>query len=106
MTIQTYFNPGCALSIYKPEMENKIINFLNQNYKETAMHKICCRHEPQLEKRSLIINVCAVASQKPVTLNINHIFKQLILDYFDLHVEIIVDYLKDEKFSDSDTKLF
>jgi len=39
-------------------------------------------------------------------LNINHIFKQLILDYFDLHVEIIEDYLKDEKFSNSDTKLF
>jgi len=59
MTFQTYFNPGCALSIYKPEMENKVIGFLNQNYKETAMHKICCRHEPQLEKGSLIINVCA-----------------------------------------------
>ena len=57
--MKTYFNPGCALSIYKPEMENKIISFLNQNYKETAMHKICCRHDPQLEKGSLIINVCA-----------------------------------------------
>ena len=59
MTRQTYFNPGCALGIYKPEMENRILSFLNQNYKETAMHKICCRHEPQLEKGSLIINVCA-----------------------------------------------
>jgi hypothetical protein len=47
----------CHLGFVK--MENKIISFLNQNYKETAMHKICCRHEPQLEKRSLIINVCA-----------------------------------------------
>lgn len=59
MPSQTHFNPGCALSIYKPEMENKILNFLNRNYKETAIHKICCRHEPQLGKGSLIINVCA-----------------------------------------------
>lgn len=59
MTIQTYFNPGCALSIYKPKMEHKILRFLNQSYKETTMHNTCCRHEPQLEKGSLIINVCA-----------------------------------------------
>lgn len=59
MTRQAYFNPGCALSIYKPEMENLILSFLNQNYKETTIHKICCRHEPQLKKGSLIINVCA-----------------------------------------------
>ena len=59
MPTQTYFNPGCALNIYKSEMENKILSFLNRNYKETEMHKICCRHDPQLEKGSLIINVCA-----------------------------------------------
>ena len=59
MKIKTFFNPGCALSIYKREMENRIINFLNQNYQKTALHKICCRHEPQVEKGSLIINVCA-----------------------------------------------
>jgi len=54
-----YFNPGCALSIYKPEMENKILKFLNENYKEVKLHKICCHHDPQLEAGSLIINVCA-----------------------------------------------
>ncbi len=56
---KTYLNPGCALSIYKPEMENKILIFLNQNYGEVELHKICCRHNPQLESGSLIINVCA-----------------------------------------------
>ncbi|HSQ89917.1 (Fe-S)-binding protein [Romboutsia sp.] len=56
---KTYFNPGCALSIYKPEMENKILKFLNENYGEVALHKICCQHDPQLEAGSLIINVCA-----------------------------------------------
>ena len=56
---KTYFNPGCALSVYKPEMENKILKFLNENYGEVALHKICCHHDPQLEAGSLIINVCA-----------------------------------------------
>lgn len=55
---RTYFNPGCALSIYKPEMENKILRFLNENYGEVSLHKICCKHDPQLEDGSLIINVC------------------------------------------------
>ena len=56
---KTYFNPGCALSIYKPKMENKILKFLNEYYGEVALHKICCRHDPLLEANSLIINVCA-----------------------------------------------
>jgi Fe-S oxidoreductase len=56
---KTYFNPGCALSIYKPEMENRILNFLNTYYGEVSLHKICCHHDPQLDAGSLIINVCA-----------------------------------------------
>ncbi len=56
---KTYFNPGCALSVYKPEMETKILKFLNENYGEVALHQICCQHDPQLEAGSLIINVCA-----------------------------------------------
>ncbi len=55
----TYFNPGCALSMYKPDYENRILEFLNTHYTETALHKICCRHDPQLPEGSLIINVCA-----------------------------------------------
>lgn len=57
--MKTYFNPGCALSIYKPEFENRILEFLNRNFKETALHKICCRHDPQVERGSMIVNVCA-----------------------------------------------
>ncbi|WP_411678852.1 (Fe-S)-binding protein [Clostridium thailandense] len=56
---KVYFNPGCGLSIYKPEIENKILKFLNENYGEVTLHKICCHHDPQLEAGSLIINVCA-----------------------------------------------
>lgn len=57
--MKTYFNPGCALNLYKPEVEDTFLEFLNQHCKTTVMHKICCRHEPQIEKGSLIINVCA-----------------------------------------------
>lgn len=56
---KTYFNPGCALSIYKPGMENKILKFLNESYGDVELHKMCCQHNPQLESGSLIINVCA-----------------------------------------------
>lgn len=56
---KVYFNPGCALSIYKPDMENRILKFLNENYGEVKLHKICCQHDPQLEPESVIINVCA-----------------------------------------------
>ena len=55
----TYFNPGCALSIYKPEIEGKILGFLNENYGQVALHKVCCHHDPKLEAGSVIINACA-----------------------------------------------
>jgi hypothetical protein len=58
-TKKLYFNPGCALSIYKPEAEKRIFRLLNENYGDVRMHKMCCHHDPQLEKGSLIINVCA-----------------------------------------------
>ena len=56
-----YFNPGCALSLYKPEFEKVILEFLNKNYGEceVKLHKICCHYDPRLEAGSLVINVCA-----------------------------------------------
>lgn len=45
---KVYFNPGCALSIYKPDMENRILKFLNENYGDVKLHKICCQHDPQV----------------------------------------------------------
>lgn len=50
MTIKTYFNPGCALSIYKPEMVNRILNYLNQNYQKTSMHKYVAAMSPGLKR--------------------------------------------------------
>jgi len=59
MSANMYFNPGCALSLYKPEFESKILRYLNENYKETILHKICCHHDPKLLNGSKIINICA-----------------------------------------------
>ena len=56
---KVYFNPGCALSIYKPDLENRILAFLNKNYGDVQLHKTCCHHDPQLEAGSLIIVVCS-----------------------------------------------
>lgn len=56
---KTYFNPGCALSIYKPELGEKILKFLNEHYGEVILHNICCHYDPRLDTGSLIINVCA-----------------------------------------------
>lgn len=54
-----YFNPGCALSLYKPELEERVLAFLNEHDKKTKLHKVCCHHNPELPAGSVIINVCA-----------------------------------------------
>jgi len=63
-----YFNPGCALSIYKPNMETEILKFLNKNYGQVTLHEICCKHDPQLYANSLIINVCPGCDKRFSTL--------------------------------------
>ncbi|HOT97084.1 MAG TPA: (Fe-S)-binding protein [bacterium] len=68
MTGKTFFNPGCALSLYKPDMEIRILELLNRTWQETRLHNICCRHEPQLEKGSVIVNVCAGCDRRFSTL--------------------------------------
>jgi len=54
-----YFNPGCALCIYKSDMAERLLPYLRQIYGDVALHSICCRHEPKVEENSVIINVCA-----------------------------------------------
>jgi Fe-S oxidoreductase len=66
-TKKLYFNPGCALSIYKPEQENKIFEYLKENYPDIKLHKICCKHNPLLEQGT-IINVCAGCDKRFSTL--------------------------------------
>ena len=63
-----YFNPGCALSIYKPEMEQRILQYICEAYCAVELHKICCRHEPRIEAGSTIINICAGCDRRFGTL--------------------------------------
>lgn len=40
-------------------MEQRILDFLNNNYGEAELHKICCHHNPNVEDGSTIITVCS-----------------------------------------------
>lgn len=53
------YAPGCALMIYKPELAEKVLDFLNKDSGGIREHSICCRHEPNLENGTLVINTCA-----------------------------------------------
>jgi len=57
----THFNPGCALSLYKPEAEQRILEYLKSEKEngDIKLHKVCCHHEPRVDNGSHIINVCA-----------------------------------------------
>lgn len=53
------YAPGCAFMIYKPELVKKVSEFLNKNIGDIPDHLICCRHEPNLESGTRVINTCA-----------------------------------------------
>lgn len=52
------FAPGCALMLYKPELGKKVLQFLNKDLGSIDEHLTCCRHEPNLDKGTQIINTC------------------------------------------------
>ncbi len=54
-----FWNPGCAINIYKPELSIKIFELLSNHLTGIQLHKICCHHEPNLEEESVIINNCS-----------------------------------------------
>lgn len=54
-----YFNPGCTLSIYKPESGQKILDMLGKHFGPVRLHSICCHHDPKLPHGATIINNCA-----------------------------------------------
>lgn len=53
------FNPGCALSLYKPDVPEKMLKLLQDHLGSVKFHDVCCRHDPGLEAGSTIINNCA-----------------------------------------------
>ena len=54
-----YFNPGCALSLYKPEVPGLMLELLRAHFGDVRLHSVCCRHDPGLAPGSTIINNCA-----------------------------------------------
>ena len=59
-----YFNPGCALNLYRPENAERIFAYLQANFPKVRMHDICCLHNPQLPAGSVIVNICAGCDQR------------------------------------------
>ena len=53
------FNPGCAMSLYRPEAPRLIWALLREKFGDVKFHNVCCRHDPGLEPGSTIINNCA-----------------------------------------------
>lgn len=54
-----YFNPGCAMSLYKPELPDMMLGLLRERFGSVKMHRVCCHHDPGLPAGSVIINNCA-----------------------------------------------
>jgi Fe-S oxidoreductase len=52
------FAPGCALYIYKPHLVEKIYTFLKSQYGKMDILTTCCRHIPDIEKDTHVINIC------------------------------------------------
>lgn len=50
---------GCAFMIYKPELAKKVLKFLNENIGDIPEYLTCCRHKPNLERGTQVINTCA-----------------------------------------------
>ena len=53
-----YFNPGCALRLYKSHLADRTLALLNERLGPVLPHEICCRHDPLLPAGSVIVNVC------------------------------------------------
>ena len=54
-----YFNPGCAVNLYKPELAGMMLSLLRRHFGDVKPHGVCCHHEPGLPEGSVIINNCA-----------------------------------------------
>lgn len=53
------FAPGCALTLERPVLAEKILELLNQHIGICTRLDTCCRNSPQLSDGTTVINVCA-----------------------------------------------
>jgi len=63
-----YFNPGCALNLYKPDKAETLLALLKTQFADISMHTICCHYDPKVPTGSRIINVCAGCDRRFRTL--------------------------------------
>lgn len=54
-----WFNPGCAMNLYKPELAGKMLGMLREHFGDVKYHDICCHYDPKLPEGATIINNCA-----------------------------------------------
>lgn len=80
-----YFNPGCAMSVYKPENPQLLWQMLKENFGDVKLHNICCNYDPQLPNGATIINNCAGCDRRFRSLykGINTISLWEVLDSID-----------------------
>lgn len=50
--------PGCALWLYKPHLIEKLHKFLTPKLGAVELLLTCCRHTPQVDPETRVINVC------------------------------------------------
>ena len=63
-----YFNAGCAINVYKPQIAQKMFLLLKEHFGPVKHHNICCHHNPNLPQGSTIINNCAGCDRRFRTL--------------------------------------
>lgn len=54
-----WFNPGCALALYKPYAKERLLSLLNRYFGPVKLHSLCCHHNPQLPEGATVINNCS-----------------------------------------------
>jgi Fe-S oxidoreductase len=59
IAMKQVYAPGCAFVIYKPDLAKKVLEFLYKDLGVISEHLTCCRHEPNLESGTQVINTCA-----------------------------------------------
>jgi Fe-S oxidoreductase len=52
------FTPGCALMLYKPYLAERLHQRLVENVGPTEMSLTCCKHIPDLNPGTKVVNIC------------------------------------------------
>lgn len=56
--MESVFAPGCALLMYKPHLAEKLNTILSENLGQMDDLLTCCKHEPQVDEVTEVINIC------------------------------------------------